>query len=289
MAAVLNLNLATSLPAQTTTERVPAATAESNSSTTQPQTHNATLPSSSTDQTNPSSTISKANKASSLIGMEVRNPQNERLGEIKDLVVDLNSGKIGYLVLSVGGFLGIGDKYVAVPPNSLRAAPDQDRLVLNADKAKIQNAPGFAKSSWPDVNSSSWTADSSYWLSDQSAQGTAASTRSGTATESDRAQSGSSRSQSDRTDRASSAAPEKSTYRGRITAINPENRTMTVEGPAGPRDFKFTARPTITLKDSRNPSLTDLKVGYPVAVGYHEENGTFMAHSILRTDTPEVR
>jgi len=124
--------------------------------------------------------VSKANKASSLIGMEVRNPQNEKLGEIKDLVVDLHTGKIIYAVLSVGGFLGIGDKYVAVPPNAFNIGTDQDRLVLNADKAKVQNAPAFAKDNWPDAAAANWTADSNYWLNDGTAQGTSGAIRSGT-------------------------------------------------------------------------------------------------------------
>src|SRR5690242_8496972 len=77
--------------------------------------------------------LTKANKASSLIGMDVRNQQNEKLGDVKDLVVDLHTGKIAYAVLSVGGFLGIGDKYVAVPPNEFQMAPDGKDLILNAD------------------------------------------------------------------------------------------------------------------------------------------------------------
>jgi len=64
---------------------------------------------------------------------------------------------------------------------------------------------------------------------------------------------------------------------------------MTVEGPSGTREFKFTERPTLTLKDNRNPRLSDLRVGFPVTVGFHEENGTYMAHSVIRSDTPEVK
>ena len=102
----------------------------------QAQTYRATDQTSATtsDQQN---ILSKANKASDLIGMDVRNQQNEKLGDIKDLVVDLPSGKISYAVLSVGGFLGIGDKLIAVPPSAFSVAPTQDTLVLNADKAKI--------------------------------------------------------------------------------------------------------------------------------------------------------
>lgn len=101
-----------------------------------------------------------ANKASSLIGMEVINPQHQQLGEIKDLVVDMPSGKISYAVLSVGGFLGIGEKLIAVPPSAFSPAPagQEGKLVLNADKSKIEAAPGFPKTNWPDVSNPSWGA-----------------------------------------------------------------------------------------------------------------------------------
>jgi len=242
--------------------------------------------------------VSKVNKASSLIGMDVRNSQNEKLGEIKDLVLDLQSGKISYAVLSVGGFLGIGDKYVAVPTSAFSVAADQDKLVLNADKAKIQNAPSFAKTSWPEVNSPSWDKESAYWLSDSTALGTAGSIRSGTATDhldttaNDRTGHNSALDRSTSTDRNlrhSGTLSDRDAFRGRITAINPESKTMTVEGPSGKRDFKFSDRPVITLKDSRNPSLIDLKVGFPVVVGFHNDNGTYVADSVIRSDTPEVR
>jgi sporulation protein YlmC with PRC-barrel domain len=283
----------------------------------------------STTITSDDNTVTKVNKASGLIGMDVRNQQDERLGEIKDLVLDLQSGKIAYAVLSVGGFLGIGDKLIAVPPSAFTTGTDQDRLVLNADKARIQNSPGFAKNAWPDLNSSDWTANSQYWLSD-SAQGTLGTTRSGTGlgTDADRIQSGtrsstdpnrpldrsttvlpapSDRRDNDRldtdrrnnrldtdrrdTDRLDATADRsnRNVFQGRITSVDPETRTMTVEGPSGSRTFQFTDRPTITLKDNRNPRLTDLKVGYPVSVGFHQEDGKYVAHSVTRTDTPEVK
>lgn len=87
-------------------------------------------------------------KASGLLGMEVRNRDNQKLGEIKDLVME-SPGRVNYAVLAVGGFLGIGEKLIALPPSALHVAEDGDYLVLNADKAKIQAAPGFAATAWP--------------------------------------------------------------------------------------------------------------------------------------------
>jgi hypothetical protein len=95
--------------------------------------------------------VRHSNKASGLIGMEVRNNENQKLGEIKDLVLE-NPGKVSYAVLAVGGFLGIGEKLIAIPPSALKVATDGEYLILNADKAKIQAAPGFAATAWPSVN-----------------------------------------------------------------------------------------------------------------------------------------
>jgi len=238
--------------------------------------------------------VGKVNKTSSLIGMDVRNSQNEKLGEIKDMVVDLQTGKIAYVVLSVGGFLGIGDKYVAIPPNAFTVAPDQEKLVLNADKAKLQNAPSFAKTSWPELNSPTWNSDLAYWTSDATAQGTIGSSRTGTFSSTsdatlNRDHSVTTSSSKLDHDRTLSGVTDRDQFRGRITAINPETRTMTIEGPSGARQFKFSETPLITLKDNRSPRLTDLKVGYPVVVGYHEVNGTYMADTVIRSDAPDIK
>ena len=93
--------------------------------------------------------VRRTDKASGLLGMEVRNSENQTLGEVKDLVMEMNSGKVSYAVLSVGGFLGIGEKLIALPPGALKVAEGGEYLLLNADKAKIQAAPGFAATAWP--------------------------------------------------------------------------------------------------------------------------------------------
>lgn len=93
--------------------------------------------------------IHASDKASGIIGMEVRNRQNEKLGEIKDLVLDLRSGKVSYAVLAVGGFLGLGEKLIALPSGALEITSERGHLLLDADKARIQAAPGFAATAWP--------------------------------------------------------------------------------------------------------------------------------------------
>jgi sporulation protein YlmC with PRC-barrel domain len=104
--------------------------------------------------------IRDTDKASGIIGMEVRNRQNEVLGEIKDLVLDINSGKVSYAVLGVGGFLGIREKLIALPPSALQIEKDHSFLVLDADKSRIEAAPGFAATAWPNVDDPQFN---TYW------------------------------------------------------------------------------------------------------------------------------
>ena len=99
----------------------------------------------------------KVNKASGLIGMQVRNQNDEKLGTIQDLVVDLQTGKIAYAVLDGGGILT--DKYFAVPLTAFTPSADRKHLILHADKAKMQAARGFDKDHWPPIGSPDWGAE----------------------------------------------------------------------------------------------------------------------------------
>ncbi|MDX1547351.1 MAG: PRC-barrel domain-containing protein [Rhodothermales bacterium] len=87
--------------------------------------------------------------STSLTGTDVRNPQGEDLGEIKDLMIDLDDGHIAYAVLSFGGFLGIGDKYFALPWDMLTVDTKNECFVVNITKEQLDDAPGFDKDHWP--------------------------------------------------------------------------------------------------------------------------------------------
>jgi sporulation protein YlmC with PRC-barrel domain len=95
--------------------------------------------------------------AKTIIGSDVVNPNWESLGKIEDLVLDASAGRIAYAVLSFGGFLGMGDKYFAIPWNAFKFnLPPESRIVLNVDKKLLETAPGFDKDNWPDVANSDW-------------------------------------------------------------------------------------------------------------------------------------
>ena len=91
-----------------------------------------------------------------MIGSKVVNAQNEDLGKIEDLVIDAGAGRIAYAVLSFGGFLGMGDKYFAIPWNAFRFNLAEKHAVLHLDKKQLENAPGFDKDNWPNMADSTW-------------------------------------------------------------------------------------------------------------------------------------
>jgi hypothetical protein len=98
----------------------------------------------------PMARLSMAQKASKVLGMAVKNLQDENLGKVDNILVDLPSGRLVALVISSGGFLGMGDELSAVPPTALRLAADRDTLQLDASKEMLSNAPHFKANQWPD-------------------------------------------------------------------------------------------------------------------------------------------
>jgi sporulation protein YlmC with PRC-barrel domain len=109
-----------------------------------------------TETANPNSNQSKPRLiagATSLVGSHVRNKAGEDLGKLEQIMLDLSSARIGYAVLSVGGFLGIGAKMVAVPWSALAVEEVEQgpRLMLDVDRETLEHAPGFEKDDWPDM------------------------------------------------------------------------------------------------------------------------------------------
>jgi sporulation protein YlmC with PRC-barrel domain len=101
--------------------------------------------------------------ATSIIGDNIRNQQGEDLGEIKNLMINVHSGVIEYVVVQFGGVLGIGDKLFAVPYNQMRIDPENKRYILNRDQAFLKKAPGFDKDHWPGTNDHYYGDVVSYW------------------------------------------------------------------------------------------------------------------------------
>jgi sporulation protein YlmC with PRC-barrel domain len=94
--------------------------------------------------------------ADTLIGDSVVNGIEEDLGDIKEIMLDMNTGQVAYAVLSFGGFLGMGEKLFAVPWQALHLDTVNHRFVLNVEKERLKTAPGFDKDAWPDMSDVNW-------------------------------------------------------------------------------------------------------------------------------------
>lgn len=97
---------------------------------------------------NDSSLIKSHWLASDVYGAAVYDPKQNKIGKIDDLVIN-TSGEISKAVIGVGGFLGVGEKDVAVPFNELKVASDNNSswFVLNESKDQLKAAPSFDKNS----------------------------------------------------------------------------------------------------------------------------------------------
>jgi sporulation protein YlmC with PRC-barrel domain len=95
--------------------------------------------------------------ASKLTSGVVKNTDGEKLGDIKEVMIDTETGRVAYAVLSFGGFLGMGDKLFAIPWSALRShLSEPSAFVLNVTKERLQAAPGFDKKDWPDFADRKW-------------------------------------------------------------------------------------------------------------------------------------
>lgn len=99
-------------------------------------------------------------RMSRLNGMPVQNAQGEDIGEVKDIVVDANSGEVAYVALSHGGFLGIGEDLFAYPVARFEMGAQGETLVLKGDvtQEQLEEREGFNDGNWPKLRQ-----DRDYW------------------------------------------------------------------------------------------------------------------------------
>ena len=94
--------------------------------------------------------------ANTLIGEKVHNMHDEHLGDIKEVMLDMRTGKVAYAVLSFGGAFTIGEKLFAVPWSALKLDTVDKGFVLDVEKHRFEIAPGFASNDWPSMVDQGW-------------------------------------------------------------------------------------------------------------------------------------
>jgi sporulation protein YlmC with PRC-barrel domain len=82
-------------------------------------------------------------------GDRIVNAAGDDLGKIEDLMIDLQDGRVAYAVLSFGGFLGMGDKFFAIPWQAFSLRPYERAFLLDIPREVLEKAEGFDKDHWP--------------------------------------------------------------------------------------------------------------------------------------------
>ena len=95
----------------------------------------------------------------SLKNTKIVNLDGEDLGILDEIMLHVDRGDVAYAVVTFGGFLGMGDKRFAVPWEALTVDTDEHRIVLDVDRQRLENAPGFDKDAWPTTADDTWLSD----------------------------------------------------------------------------------------------------------------------------------
>ena len=91
-----------------------------------------------------------------LIGSNILGRTGDTAGSVDDIIVDAKTGKVKYVVASIGGVLGIGDKVVAIPAGNLRWDRGVKQYVLGKSGSSLENLPSFDAKKWNELQRENW-------------------------------------------------------------------------------------------------------------------------------------
>jgi len=79
---------------------------------------------------------------------DVINKKGDDMGQVQTFVVDMRAGLIAFALVAFGGFLGITDKWFALPWAALKWHPETMKFILDMPEEVLKNAPGMDKDKW---------------------------------------------------------------------------------------------------------------------------------------------
>ena len=101
----------------------------------------------------------KVLSATTLMHNRVTNVNNEDLGKVEEIMIDLERARVAYVVLSFGSRIRRTDKLFAVPWEILTLSFHDKKFVLNVSEELLKDAPGFDRDKWPDTADLSWLSE----------------------------------------------------------------------------------------------------------------------------------
>jgi hypothetical protein len=90
---------------------------------------------------------------------DVVNKQEQDMGQTQTFVVDMLDGRIAFVIVSFEGFLGISDKWFAMPWEIMTWSPEKMKFVIDMPKDVLEKAPGMKKDKWMEDINSDWLAN----------------------------------------------------------------------------------------------------------------------------------
>ena len=94
-----------------------------------------------------------------LVGYAVYNHRGEEVGDIKDVLLEVRSGKVAYALLSFRAIVGLGEKVFPVPWRALTFDGENRRFLLKIDKHRLADAPGYHKTRSSHITDPAWVRD----------------------------------------------------------------------------------------------------------------------------------
>ena len=87
-----------------------------------------------------------------IIGTRIKNAEGKDIGEIDQLLIDTQTGKVTHAVVGLGGLMGVGEKKVVVPWSDLKfaSAAEGKKNAITMDQAKLESAPRYERSARTD-------------------------------------------------------------------------------------------------------------------------------------------
>jgi sporulation protein YlmC with PRC-barrel domain len=95
-------------------------------------------------------------RATDLLERKVVNRQGEALGELRELMIDMRTGRLHYAVLELGGTLGINEKLIPYPVSALSPGQNGETVILDVQPEALADAAGFERDRWPAWNDPVW-------------------------------------------------------------------------------------------------------------------------------------
>jgi hypothetical protein len=91
-----------------------------------------------------------------LVANPIFNLQNESLGKVYDIMLNMHTGRVAYVVLASGGYMGMGERLIPIPWDAMVLDTLKNRLTLDVNADQLERAPSFQCGNWLNMADQIW-------------------------------------------------------------------------------------------------------------------------------------